>query len=140
VTDAGSPLGRVLVIDDDPMLRRIVGRMLSTVGYDALTACDATSAYAILAETRIDAVLLDLRMPDVPGDALFYAIVRRWPRLTGRIALMSGDVWEIEAEGPAELRACPMLAKPFGLGELAVLLARLTAGEGEDVRRQGSGG
>jgi DNA-binding NtrC family response regulator len=60
---------RVLIVDDDPVARRLVENMVSRAGYEAVTAEGGDLALAILTggKTRIDCVVLDLVMPDLDG-------------------------------------------------------------------------
>ena len=130
---------RVLIVDDEAALRRTLERVLRGMGYDVVTAADAQLAYEVLDETDVDLVLLDLHMPQMSGDTFFVALVRRWPRLADRIVLMTGDTFAEMDHWPHELRACPLLLKPFTLEVLRVTLAatlvRGTSGE----QRAGNG-
>jgi DNA-binding NtrC family response regulator len=76
----------------------------------------------MLEESNFDLVLLDLRLPQMAGDTFFLAIVRRWPRLLGRVILMSGAPPEQQPDWPTELSECPILIKPFRLEALAELV------------------
>jgi DNA-binding response OmpR family regulator len=76
----------------------------------------------MLEESSFDLVLLDLRLPQMAGDTFFLAIVRRWPRLLGRVILMSGAPPDHQPDWPTELSDCPILIKPFRLEELAELV------------------
>jgi DNA-binding NtrC family response regulator len=116
---------RVLVLEDEPALRRALERALITFGYEVTSSGDPSSAYLILAEHQFDALVLDLRLPHILGDAFYFAVVRKWPYLRGRVILMSGDPWTGAEEWPQELRDCPMLAKPFTLDLLAQTLGSL---------------
>src|SRR5712675_1246208 len=60
---------RVLIVDDDPVARRLVENMISRAGYEPVTAEGGDMALAILTggKTRIDCVVLDLVMPDLDG-------------------------------------------------------------------------
>jgi two-component system, cell cycle sensor histidine kinase and response regulator CckA len=118
---------RVLVIDDEPALRRTLQRALTGLGYEVSAVADPNSAYQILAESDFDVVLLDLRLPQMPGDTLFLAIVRHWPRLLGRVILMSGDLHTPQPDWPAELLHCPVLHKPFSLDALATIVGDVLA-------------
>lgn len=109
---------RILVIDDEPALRRTLERALITQGYSVVSVADPNSAYQVLGETSFDLVLLDLRLPQMAGDTLLLAIVRRWPQMNGRIILMSGDPWSVQQDWPEELTRCPILSKPFSLDTL----------------------
>ncbi len=109
---------RVLVVDDEPAMRRSLERALGVEGYEVHTAADADSAYAVLQEVEVDAALLDLRMPQLTGEALAVAMLHRWPYLSGRIILMSGDPFAVREAWPVVLRSCPLLGKPFSLESL----------------------
>ena len=113
---------RILVIDDEPSLRRTLERALRTFHYDAVTVGDPHDAYAMLDQLDIDAVLLDIHLPQMTGDALFLALIRRWPRLRGRIVLMTGDAFIDRSHWPPELLHCPLITKPFTLETLGQAL------------------
>lgn len=81
----------------------------------------------MLEESSFDLVLLDLRLPQMAGDTFFLAIVRRWPRLLGRVILMSGAPPAQQPNWPAELTDCPILIKPFGIEALGTLVKTVLA-------------
>ena len=94
----------------------------------------------MLDESNFDLVLLDLRLPQMAGDTFFLAIVRRWPRLLGRVILMSGAPPGEEQEWPPELAACPILSKQFGLETLGKLVESVLAkADAEPELRKGNG-
>ena len=66
---------RVLIIDDEPGVRRTLERALRGNHYEVVSAGDPNSAYQVLGETSFDVVLLDLRLPQISGDAFFLAII-----------------------------------------------------------------
>ena len=80
-----------------------------------VSAGDPNSAYQLLDETDFDLVLLDLHLPQISGDTFFLALIRRWPRLLGRVILMTGDLLPRRPDWPVELAGCPVLLKPFSL-------------------------
>ncbi|HTK41762.1 MAG TPA: response regulator [Gemmatimonadales bacterium] len=116
---------RVLIIDDETSLRQTLERALRSFGYEVDSAPDPLSAYHLLGDATYDVVLLDLRLRQAKGDALYLALVRQWPYLRGRVMLMSGDPWSAQDTWPPELVACPLLVKPFTLDTLAGLVARI---------------
>jgi DNA-binding NtrC family response regulator len=131
---------RVLVVDDEPALRRTLERALKGHHYDVVSVADPNSAYQMLGESTFHLVLLDLRLPHMAGDTFFLAIVRRWPRLLGRVILMSGDPLPPQPDWPAELAGCPVLHKPFSLDTLADTVGRtLAAVEAEPDILEGNG-
>jgi len=116
---------RVLIIDDETSLRHTLERALRSFGYEVDSAPDPLSAYQLLGDATYDVVLLDLRLKQAMGDALYLALVRQWPYLRGRVVLMTGDPWSAQDSWPPELTACPILVKPFTLDTLSRLVARI---------------
>lgn len=117
---------RILVVDDEPALRRTLERALRGIGCEVISAADAHVAYELLQGTDVDLVLLDLHLPTMSGDTFFLALIRRWPRLVDRIVLMTGDTFAEQDHWPEELRRSPMLLKPFTLETLrSTVLAAL---------------
>lgn len=129
---------RLLVVDDEPYLRATLDKMLRRLGYDVVLAADAHSAYHLLAGDRFDAILLDIRLPQMRGDTFYLTAVRQWPYLAGRVVLMTGDPWSVRDQWSDELRACPMLPKPFLFESLRDTIAAAIGGT--DQRRQSSEG
>lgn len=130
---------RILIVDDEPSLRRTLQRALTTYKYEVVAVADPNSAYQLLSESTFDLVLLDLRLPQMAGDTFFLAIVRRWPRLLGRVILMSGDRSQLD-DAPPELAGCPLLPKPFSLETLVKLVGiMLAAAETRENMLEGNG-
>lgn len=117
---------RILIVDDDDHVRGVLGRLLERRGYAVHTASGAQSAYALLSEHTVDAVLMDLNMPELPGEALFFALLARWPYLRGRVAVMSGNVAGLDDDLPAEVAGCPRLSKPFTFETLEQVVCEIT--------------
>ncbi|MCC7519253.1 MAG: response regulator transcription factor [Verrucomicrobiae bacterium] len=61
------PSGRVLVVDDEPLILEMTSVFLKNAGFEAVTAASSAEALRRLAEKPVDAVLLDIRMPDEGG-------------------------------------------------------------------------
>jgi two-component system, cell cycle response regulator CpdR len=131
---------RILVVDDEPSLRRTLERALKAQNHEVMSVADPNSAYQVLGETSFDLVLLDLRLPHMAGDTFFLAMVRRWPRLKGRVILMSGDPSPQQPDWPEELMGCPVLHKPFSLATLMHTISDvLAAGEPGTDLLEGNG-
>ena len=130
---------RILIVDDEPALRRTLERALKSHHYEVVSVADPHSAYQILGESSFDLVLLDLRLPQMPGDAFFLAIVRMWPRLLSRVILMSGDPSPQQPEWPAELAGCPVLYKPFSLETLIKTVDQVLASNERSKFIEGNG-
>jgi DNA-binding response OmpR family regulator len=131
---------RILIVDDEPALRRTLERALTGNHYEVVSVADPNSAYQMLSEMTFDLLLLDLRLPQIGGDTLFLAIIRQWPRLRDRVILMSGDPWSEQTDWPKELVSCPVLAKPFTLDTLAkTVRAVLAAADSNTDLLEGNG-
>jgi CheY-like chemotaxis protein len=72
---------RVLVIDDDPGVRKVISSLLMSVGYDCQTATDGWSGLVRFDEGGWDLVLTDLEMPEVSGWDVVEAIRHRAPTM-----------------------------------------------------------
>ncbi len=59
---------RVLIVDDELSIRELLKEIVTVYGYEAVTALSAKEALGILPKMKIDLVMLDLSMPDIPGE------------------------------------------------------------------------
>jgi len=109
----------VLLVDDEAGLRRVLERFLERHGYRVLSAGTAEAAYDLLASDLADALLLDIHLPTMSGLALYLAIIHRWPRLDGHIAIMTGDAEAEEVRSWLEHHHCMVIRKPFNLQQVA---------------------
>ncbi len=112
----------VLIVDDEVQLRRVLEKVVSRWGYQVQLSASAEGAYEMIAAQRPDAILLDVRLPTMSGLSLYLAVVARWPEMTGRIAVMSGDADE-DVTTWASRNGCALLRKPFDLAEVEAWLA-----------------
>lgn len=113
----------VLIVDDETALRRVLERHLVREGYRVLSAGTAESAYELLTSQEADALLLDIHLPTMSGLALYLTIIHRWPRLEGRIAIMTGDADAAEVRVWLDHHSCPVLRKPFNLRDVSAWLS-----------------
>jgi DNA-binding NarL/FixJ family response regulator len=82
---------RVLIVDDDPYFRLAVATTLAqdeNLEFIVAEAGNGEAALAAIEQHEPDAVILDLRMPDVDGIAVAFAIAERWPRI--RVVMVTG--------------------------------------------------
>ena len=119
---AGRPI--VLVADDEPVIRRLYTRVLSTSGYEVVEAGDGEEAMAMLATTEVALVLLDTSMPRLDG----LAVIRRLraAEATARlpVVLVTGAGAEADRIQGLELGADDYLIKPFSITELVACVRR----------------
>lgn len=105
----------VLVIDDEPMLRKVVGRILGEEGYDVCHAADGVQGLALLREAKPDLVLLDVRMPGIDGHSTLDQI-----RQESEVpVIMVSAAYDLDSVRKAlALGADGYIRKPFGVKEL----------------------
>jgi PAS domain S-box-containing protein len=119
------PPRNVLLIDDEPMIRSLVGRLLS--GRFRVTAVDGVRAAlaALNQGQKFDAILCDLMMPGESGID-FYGVVRRlYPDLLIRVAFITGGAVTPDTSKFLETAARPVLNKPFDAQSLAAFCEQL---------------
>ena len=129
---AGKRRLRVLVVEDDGQLRRLIVARLRARGYDVVEAEDGVDLLGWMGstmwtpgETRLDAVVTDVNLPDMTALEVLAALRVRDSAIP--IVLVTG-VTDVEVHREAyALGASAILTKPFDLDELGTVLTGLTA-------------
>ncbi|MGR4925227.1 response regulator [Bradyrhizobium sp. CAR08] len=122
---------KVLVIDDEPPIRKLLRMGLSTQGYEILEASNGKTALEKLSEDPA-LIILDLGLPDIQGHELLRTIRARNEAVPIVVLSSRGDeAGKVEA---LDLGADDYLTKPFGMDEL---LARLRAALRHQLQIQG---
>jgi len=118
--------GKVLIVDDESLVRRLLRQHLLRQGWEVAEAEDGEAALARLEAPAadFDAVLCDLRMPRLSGYALHDLLAERRPELLQRFIFITGDLASTEAAGFSARCAQPIVRKPFDLQELNAALER----------------
>jgi len=130
---AGAHVGErtptAIVVDDEIEIAMLMAESLRRAGYHCEVASSGRDAQAIISEKAgdFDAVVCDLRMPDIDGQALFRWIGAHHPSLVERTVFVTGD-----SLGPAAGRFLaesrrPVLEKPFSAEDLVRLVTRATS-------------
>jgi len=113
---------QVLIVDDEPNLRKILAAQLSRDGYDVLLAEDGEQGLQLLRENHIDLVVTDLKMPKVDGMTLLREALRETPELPIVMITAHGTVdTAVEA---LKLGAFDYLTKPFDKDEVRQVVAK----------------
>lgn len=124
----------VLVVDDDPRSRELMGLILGHAGYRVLQAGDAGEAMSILEHELPVVVLADLVMPGMSGMELC-AWIRATPRLASvRCALLTGMDDEATRRQAGVLGVDDVMTKPFDRLDLLARIARLSDTTGRGPR------
>ncbi len=123
-TESG-PQQRVLVVDDEESVLRMLQRLLGELGHQTTVVSDVDSALRELATRPYDLVITDLRMPQKSGFDLSEEIRRLYPHLAERIIFISGDTLSTLKPHQKEQLHGRLLSKPFSIPQLAELLRNL---------------
>ena len=109
----------VLLVDHDPEVTLAIDRQLAELGYEAVVVTSGEDALRVLAEDlRVDVLLTEVRLPDIDGRELAWAVCRKRPFV--RVAFMAHDL----SDEPLDVRDAPFLRKPFSAPALATALAQ----------------
>ena len=125
------PSLRVLVIDDEPPIRKLLRMGLGTQGYETLEAPNGKAGLAMLAE-KPDLIILDLGLPDMQGLDLLRVIRERNEDVPVVVLSSRGD--EVAKVAALDLGADDYVTKPFGMDEL---LARMRTAVRHQLQVQG---
>ena len=117
-----SPM-RVLIVDDEPLIRWSLAETLTDRGYDVVESGDARSARLAVrdASPRFDVILLDFRLPDSKDLTLLASLRESTPG--SQVILMTAFGTPEVVCGALDLGAYRVVSKPFELHDLASLVA-----------------
>lgn len=114
-------MAKVLIVDDDPHMRELVGLFLGPEGFDIIEACDGIEALTALASFKADLVILDIMMPNMDGWELCREIRKQYDIPLLMLTAKGETAQKVKG---FELGTDDYLVKPF---EPAELVARVKA-------------
>lgn len=112
-----SEQAHVLLVDDEPAICKALALAMQRAGFRVSTALSGETAMSIVRGGTVDVLVIDLRIPDMRGDAFFELAAAIQPHLRTRTLFTTGDITE-RAQELIEACRCPLLRKPFDLKEL----------------------
>jgi CheY-like chemotaxis protein len=122
----GAELGpSILVIDDEPTIRKSVGRLLERAGYRVRTAGTGDEALALVRSEHFDAAICDLHIPGVNAVSLCEEIWLAAPDLAGHLIVASGDLSGDGVDRLVERTRVPPVSKPFTAADLLQAVAAI---------------
>ena len=124
----------ILVVDDEPNLRRTLAAILQRAGYLVTTASSAADAIQNLASGRYDLVFLDIRMPEVDGMTLLTQIRRLFPEMP--VLIMTAHATLETAMQAVRQGARDYLLKPMEPEKILTRVAEILNEQQLPVRRQ----
>lgn len=121
--DADQPVAhshrRILLIDDDPEVRRVVELLGKSLGHDVISANQTEQIMRLVSEESFDSVLLDLQMPNQDGFDVAQQICALDLAHQPKIVAITGNALQSVREKALDKGFDEFLAKPFGLHSLA---------------------
>ena len=120
-TSAARPAARVLIVDDEESIRRLVSRWTDISGYEVKAASSAEAALLMMHAWTADVVVCDIRMPRYSGVWLIEHLRTLYP---GTAIIISTGYGEVEPALMVRARITGCLAKPYDRESLLVLLER----------------
>ena len=114
--------GRILVVDDEQIVRMSCERALVPKGYEVVLADHAQAGLEILGSEKIDLVLTDLKMPGMDGLEFLKAVKETWPQVA--VVMITGYQTIDTAVKSIKLGAYDYINKPFTPAQLNEVVAR----------------
>ena len=118
-------MARILLVDDEELVRALLKRSLEIDGHVVTTAMDGSEALSRVEEAQgaFDLLVTDIRMPIMDGIALTLAIKRDYPDLV--VLLMTGFADQRERAKGLDVLVADVLTKPFGVADLRAAVNRV---------------
>jgi CheY-like chemotaxis protein len=114
---------RVLIIDDEDLVRNYVRRALASRGWEISETDNGAAALALLRQKDFDAVICDLKMPDMRGEEVIKRIRDLLPAM--KIIAITGSVSNITTPIVPGVELEGFLIKPFGIDEIRNLMEKV---------------
>ena len=119
--------GRILIVEDDPLVREMARRSLAEAGYDVMEAANGQIALDLFSrDARVDAVLTDLAMPGIGGRELARRLRESRPSLP--VVFMSGYTDDVVLRRGLLESGVPFLEKPLSPVKLAQKMRQVLDG------------
>jgi CheY-like chemotaxis protein len=115
---------KVLIADDEELVRNYVRRALASRGWEITEAANGAEALELAGGCGFDALVCDLKMPDMRGEEVIKRVRQACPGM--KIIAITGSVSDIKAPLAPGVQADGFLIKPFGIDEIRDLLEKLT--------------
>jgi len=113
----------ILVVDDEELIRNLVVTVLSQLGHSWITAMDGVDALNKMGENKFDAVVTDIKMPNMDGIILTREILKQYPSIPVMVMIAYDE--EYFAGTAISAGAREFIKKPFSLDEFAIRLHKM---------------
>lgn len=113
---------KILVADDEVMMRNLILKILESEGYQISTASTGEEALKLLQESKFDLLLTDVKMPGMNGFDLLKNVKNRWPDMAVIVMTGYGDAYTVKEA--LLMGADEYLSKPFKGHEVSLIVER----------------
>jgi len=118
---------KILVVDDEPVIREFVSQVLGEQGHYVETVDNAADALMKVKSKRYRLILLDIKMPGMSGIELYRQFQKIAPSLTKRVVFITGDVMGKRTLDFLDKTKTPCMMKPFDAKQLKLKINRILA-------------
>jgi len=126
---------KVLVVDDEEPMRRLIVALLSREGHEAITACNGVKALDEICQKKCDAAVADIVMPEMDGITLTKKLLGLYPDLP--IMVMTGYTEDYSLESVITAGARDFIKKPFSGDEFIVRFNKMMCDHEMILQMQG---
>ncbi len=119
---SGVDAGRVLVVEDEPVISRVCSQALRGEGFEVDIAANGNIAEGMMEEKEYDPILIDIRTPVMNGKQLYQSINDKHPDLTDRVIFTTVDLLGGDTKSFLEQSGRSFLPKPFTPDELKTIV------------------
>jgi len=124
--DAPRRRRKALVVDDEESNAALVRRVLAGAGYDVESTTLSRRALVMIERTAYDAVIADVKMPELSGQELYGRVCQIRPEMSRRFIFITGDIDGQETRDFLDSTKCSHFMKPFNLDRLTSAVDTLT--------------
>ncbi|MDO8679658.1 MAG: ATP-binding protein [Acidobacteriota bacterium] len=130
--DAPAKRPKALVVDDEESNAALVRRVLAGAGYDVESTTLSRRALVMIERTAYDAVIADVKMPELSGQELYGRVCQIRPEMARRFIFITGDIDGEETREFLDQSRCSYFMKPFNLERLTAAVDMLTGSRAPD--------
>lgn len=113
-------MAKILVVDDEEVLRDLISRLLEAAGHMVLCAPDGPTAESLAVKEKPDIILLDIFMPGKNGVEVLRFLRQKLPETA--VIMISGNADQLLAQACLEIGACDYLTKPLDIEEVVAAI------------------
>ena len=117
-----SSVKRILIVDDEPVIRELCQRVLTEEGFEVDVVSDGRIAMAMISEQEYDLYLFDIKMPLMNGKELYEWLQEVYPSSASRVIFTTGSAIGKDTQNFLQRRGRQVLPKPFTPDELRTTL------------------